>query len=102
MSYSIDLRNRVVAFVRKGGSRVEASRRYEVSIWCVNDWLKREDLTPIKVVKRKGKLDWEALKKHVELYPDALLRERAEHFKVRIYSIWNALQKMGITHKKKV
>lgn len=101
MSYSIDLRNRVVAFVRNGGSKAEASRRYEVSIWCISDWMKREDLMPIKVIRRKGKLDWEAVKKHVETHPDALLRERAEHFKVHINAIWNALEKMNLTHKKK-
>ncbi len=30
MTYSIDLRKRVVEFVRQGGSKAEASRRYEV------------------------------------------------------------------------
>lgn len=41
MTYSIDLRKRVVEFVQKGGSKAEASRRYQVSLWCVNDWCKR-------------------------------------------------------------
>ncbi len=39
MTYSIDLRKRVVEFVQGGGSKAEASRRYKVSLWCVNDWL---------------------------------------------------------------
>ena len=46
MTYSIDLQKRVVAFVRQGGSKVEAPRRYEISLWCANDWCKRGDLTP--------------------------------------------------------
>ena len=102
MSYSVDLRSRVVAFVRNGGSKAEASRRFEVSIWCVTDWLKRKDLTPITPSRRKGKLDWDAVKKHVETYPDMILKERAKHFKVHINAIWYALKKMKITHKKKV
>ncbi|PSB10725.1 hypothetical protein C7B62_08505 [Pleurocapsa sp. CCALA 161] len=52
MTYSIDLRKRVVVFVRPDGSKAEASRKYEVSIkyMCVNDWCNRSDLTP-KIVK---------------------------------------------------
>ena len=30
MTYSLDLRQRVVNFVKKGGSKAEASRRYEM------------------------------------------------------------------------
>ena len=41
MTYSLDLRQRVVDFVKKnGGSKAEASRVYDVSIWCVYDWCK--------------------------------------------------------------
>ena len=46
MTYSVDLQKRVVDFVAAGGSKAEASRRYEVSLWCVNDWCQRKDLTP--------------------------------------------------------
>ncbi|NJK57672.1 MAG: IS630 family transposase, partial [Pleurocapsa sp. SU_5_0] len=42
MTYSVDLRKRVVEFVAAGGSKAEASRRYEVSLWCVNDWCQRK------------------------------------------------------------
>ena len=46
MTYSKDLRKRVVAFVESGGSRAEAARLFEVSRWCVYDWINREDLAP--------------------------------------------------------
>ena len=100
MTYSIDLRKRVVAFVRQGGSKAEASRRYEISLWCVNDWCKRGDLTPKTVTRRKRKLDWEALAGHIQEFPDALLRERAQYFGVRESAIWYASHQMKLTRKK--
>ena len=100
MHYSIDLRQRVVDFVRGGGSKAEPSRRFKVSLWCVFDWLKRGDLSPQKVTRRHRKLDWEALRVHVQAYPDACLKERFEHFQGHIHAIWYALRRMKLTYKK--
>ena len=100
MTYSIDLRKRVVEFVIDGGSKAEASRRYKVSLWCVNDWCKREDLTPQQQKGRKRKLDWQALSRHIQEHPDALLRERAQHFGVHTNAIWYASRMMKLTRKK--
>lgn len=100
MTYSIDLRKRVVEFVHKGGSKAEASRRYQVSLWCVNDWCKRDDLTPQPQLGRKRKLDWEALERHIKEYPDALIRERAQYFGVHNNAIWYANRMMKLTRKK--
>ena len=96
MTYSIDLRKRVVVFVIDGGSKAEASRRYKVSLWCVNDWCKREDLTPQQQKGRKRKLDWEALSRHIQEYPEALLRERGRHFGVHTNTIWYANRQMKV------
>lgn len=76
MTYSVDLRKRVVEFVVAGGSKAEASRRYKVSLWCVNDWCKRDNLNPSPQKGRKRKLDWKSLSQHIQEYPDALLRQR--------------------------
>ncbi len=100
MTYRIDLRKRVVEFVQDGGLLAEASRRYKVSLWCVNDWCQRKDLTPKPQPRRQRKLDWEALSRHLEEYPDALLRERAQYFDVHINAIWYATRQMTLTRKK--
>ena len=101
MTYSLDLRKRVVDFVKNGGSKAEASRVCNVSIWCVYDWCKRKELAPKQLPKRRNrKLDWEELRRHVQEYPDALLRERAEYFGVNINAIWYACQQMKLTYKK--
>ena len=100
MTYSVDLRKRVVDFVAAGGSKAEASRRYEVSLWCVNDWCRRKNLTPSPQLGRKRKLDWKALEQHIQENPDALLRERAQHFGVHTSAIGYAQKQMKLTRKK--
>ena len=100
MTYSIDLRKRVVNFVNSGGSKAEASRRLQVSLWCVNDWCKRTDLAPKVHSPRHRKIDKEALRRHVQEFPDALLRERAEHFGVHINAVWSMMHKLKLSHKK--
>ena len=84
MTYSIDLRQRVIAFVDVGGTKAEAARRFSVSEGSVHNWLKRENIAPTKVERRHRKLDWKALEKHIQDRPDAKLRDRAEHFGVHI------------------
>ena len=101
MAYSLDLRKRVVAFVKAGGSKSEAHRRFKVSLWCVNNWLSRETLeATYSHHGRPRKLDLAELKQHIIDYPDMILRERAEHFGVYINSIWHACKLLNITRKK--
>jgi len=101
MTYSIDLRKSVVLYVDQGGSKAEASRVFNISLWCVNNWCKRENLAPKEYpTDRKRKLDWEALRRHVSEYPDAIFRERAKYFNVHIHTIEYAMKKMKITRKK--
>ncbi|MDF0664960.1 MAG: IS630 transposase-related protein [Nitrospira sp.] len=102
MRCSSDLRQRVVDFVRSGGSKAEAARRFKVGEASVYRWLKPGGLA----YKRPGpqrphKLDWDALRRHVEVHPDRTQAERARHFQVSRHCIWNALHKLALTHKKK-
>ena len=102
MAYSVDLRKRVVEFVRSGGSKAEASRRFKVSRWCVFDWLQREDLTPRRPLEgHNRRMDWDELKRNVSDFPDWPLKRRARLFKASPSAICMALRKMGITVKKK-
>jgi len=100
MAYSLDLRKRVVGFVEQGGSKAAAARRFQVSVWCVQDWCQRPHLAPKRHGPRRRKLDRQALRQHVAQYPDATLKERAQHFGVQINAIWVALQCLKITCKK--
>jgi transposase len=101
MTYSVDLRERVVSFVAGGGSKAEAARRFEVSRSVVYDWMKRDNLHPKPYERTKfRKLDKEALRRHVQSYPQMLSKERAVHFGVNPSSICEALKRLKITRKK--
>lgn len=99
MAYSVDLRKRVVDYVREGGGPTKAAKLFQVGLRTIYRWLDAPDLQPKKVTERKRKLDKSALASHVHNFPDALLRERALHFNVAINAIWKALKKLTITKK---
>ena len=103
MSYSIDLRKRVLDFLSEGGSKAEASRRYNVSRMCIYKWLAAEDPLCCKKPGPRGphRLDYTALKQHVADFPDHTQLERAAHFQVSKSCINYALRKLNITRKKR-
>lgn len=102
MTYSLDLRKRVVDFVLGGGSKYEASRRFLVSIWCVNDWCSRKELSPKPHGRRRRKLDWESVNSYIKSNPDATLHEISSNFSVHPNAIWYATQQMKLTYKKNI
>jgi transposase len=102
MTYSVDLRERVVAFVRAGGGKTEAAKRFGVHRLTVYKWLGAESLEPQYAKRRKRKLDWAALRRDVDQQPDKMLKERAEAFGVAVNAIWYAMQQMKISNKKNV
>jgi len=92
---------RVVSFVRDGGSKAEAARRFKVGEASVYRWLKLSGLTHEHPgPKTAHKLDWEALRRHVTTHDDLTQAEAARHFGVSRQCIGNALHKMGWTRKK--
>jgi transposase len=99
MTYSVDLRERAVGYVRDGGLRSEASRLYKINRKTLYHWLSADDLMPKRCGPRRRKLDKAALAAHVRDNADALLRERAAHFGVSGVAIWKALQQLKISKK---
>jgi putative transposase len=101
MTYSLDLRKRVIEWVELGRGVTKASKIYKVSRATIYRWLEREELEPTKVERRKRKIDWDELKKDVEENPDQKQSDRAKKFGVRPSAISYAFQQMKITRKKK-
>ena len=103
MSYSSDLRKRVLDFLSSGGSKAEASRTYNVSRTCIYNWLGAEDPLRRQKPGPRGphRIDYEALKQHVVDFPDQTQIQRAAHFKVSKNCILYALRKLNITRKKR-
>lgn len=100
MSYSNDLRLRVVEYVQSGGLKTEAGRIFGVTRPTIYRWLSSEEKVSAPLVRtRKRKLDKSLLAAHVREHPDALLRERAEHFGVRVNAVWVALRRLDIRKK---
>ncbi|MDJ0575370.1 MAG: IS630 transposase-related protein [Xenococcaceae cyanobacterium MO_234.B1] len=100
MTYSLDLRKRVINYVENGGSVTKAAKVFQVGRASIYRWLDSEDLEPRKVTRRNRKLDWKALEKDVQISPEVRLIDRAKEFGVRPSAISYALKKMKITRKK--
>ena len=102
MAYSDDLRKRVVDFVEQGGSKAEAQRLFQVSEWCVYDWLKRgKNLKagkPGPTGPRKFKLS--EFEKLVLEKPEAYLDELGKELHVGKTTAWRACQQLGLSRKK--
>jgi transposase len=100
---TLDTRERVVAFVSRGGSKVEAARVFGICRKSVYNYLaadKAGALEPRKSWGRWRKLDPDKLGAHVKGNQDATLEEMAEHFGVCVSTVWKRLGQMGITLKK--
>ena len=104
MSYSIDLKKRVLDFIEEGGSKVEATKRFSVGRRTIFKWInkKREQgtLTNKKRVSSPRKLREELLKKYLRKHPDHYLREVAIVFKVTPEAVFYACRRWSLTYKK--
>jgi len=95
----MDMRACAIRFVNEGGSKAEAARVFGINRQTLYHWLAAKDLSPQERRPRHRKLDKAALAAHVRAYPDALLRERAEHFGVHVNAVWVALRRLDIRKK---
>ena len=102
MTYSTDLRTLVLSFIKEGGTKAEAVRRFKVGRATIFIWLKQSEhhKAGIPGPKSSWKFDQEELAQEVRLHPDKLLKELAAPRGVGIDAIARALKRMGITRKK--
>ena len=102
-AYHIDLRERVVEYVKLGHSKIEASKTFNLGRNTVSRWIKlsKEDCLEYKA-KERGfrKINEEALVEYVFNNNDLTLSEYAKIFNVNASSIHDALKKLKITRKK--
>jgi putative transposase len=105
MSYSLDLRERVITFIEQGGSKVDAAVLFGVARPTIYKWLrKKADTGSLKdaPLKRKWKkINPVELEAYVKENPDLTLADYAKHFGASSPSVCAALKKLKITHKKK-
>ena len=104
MVYSVDLRKRALNTIANGGSRLEASKIFGVTIPTLANWLsrqKQQDLAPRMNGSKPSKIDNEKLKKYIELYPDKYLREITAEFNTTLQAIFYACKRLNSTLKKR-
>jgi transposase len=113
-SLSQDLRKRIVQHYKTEitATYLSTSAHFSVGVATVNRLLRLQRETGDVVdrprtLKRKFKMNLDWLRADVAAHPDDRLKDRAERYKsecnivVNLSSIWDALQALKITHKKK-
>lgn len=105
MSYSIDLRTRVVSYVESGGSRLSASRIFKVSERTVRNWINLQRETGSVLCRPHGggfpsKVDAEKFKQYIADNPDKTLQEIGDYFGVTHEGAAYNLRKHGYVYKK--
>jgi transposase len=104
MSYSIDLRQKLVAFLSKGNSQRKASEVFGIHVETVNRWsqMYRDtgELSNKPLNRSFKKIDPDKLSAYIEEHPSAFLSEIAEYFNCSGVAVHKALKRLGITRKK--
>jgi len=105
MAYSVDLRSRVVDFVKEGNTQEQASLIFKVGTATIERWLallsETGSLEKRQLNRKAPKFESEKLQSYIEENPDALLKDVAEHFNGSITGAFYALEREKITLKKR-
>mgnify|MGYP006291134823 FL=1 len=113
--HPIELRTRVVAYVDEGHGHREAARHFRVSPKFVNELIKLRRETGSLAPRRQGNggghgklaglTGWIDARVAVkgEITLDELVSELAETHGVDVHrgTVWRALRRLGLTHKKR-
>lgn len=112
--YGLELRERVVSFVDAGNSHRAAARHFSVSPRFVNNMIKLRRDTNSLLAKEQGHhgywnkvnayTDW--VRQRLADKPDLTLveirqeLEEAHGLRVGVTTVWDWLQRLGLSHKK--
>ena len=104
-AYSLDLRERAIAYVHAGGEKQLACQIFQVGRDTLYRWLRQYQLEGSRAPKVRGKyaprkLDDAVVAQYIADHPDATLVELGEVFTVSAVAIWKACQRLQITRKK--
>ena len=99
MTYSVQFRKKVLKLQSQGESYIKLSKRFNISTTTISRW--KKEINPKLTRNRQPiKIDYEALKKDIEDYPDSYSYERARRFGVSASGIKHAMKRIGVTYKK--
>ena len=105
MAYSVDLRSRVIDFIKEGNTQERASVVYKVGTSTIKRWLallsETGGLEKRPLTRTAPKFESEKLNAYIENNPNALLKDIAAHFGGTISGADTALKREKITYKKR-
>jgi len=105
MAYSVDLRSRVIDFIKEGNTQERASIVYKVGTSTIKRWLsllsETGSLEKRPLERSPSKFESEKLNAYIEENPNALLKDIAAHFGGSISGANSALKRKKITYKKR-
>ncbi len=114
-AYSVDLREKIVAAVRRGMSKAQVARTFGVGTTSVKRYVKLADegkpLSPGKASGKQSKLGESGtrlLEEDLRARPTVNYRQRAEHLfkllgvKISETTICRAIKRLGYTRKRSV
>jgi len=103
--YSLDLREKVIAFLQSGKTQKEAAHVFALNKMTVNGWYlrykKEGHCRPKARPGAKPRLSLEALIKYLEIQKDARLIDIAHAFGLSQSGAHYWTKKLGFTYKKK-
>ena len=103
--YSLDLREKVIKYIKQGNSQVSAAKLFDLNLSTVNRWYLRYKqeghYNPRKRLGAKAKIDPKALESYVNSNPDSKLKDLAKKFGISLWGINYWLKKLGFSFKKK-
>jgi transposase len=106
MAYSIDLRERVIAYLNEGHTQEETRIIFKVGTTTIKNWLslisETGSLEKRELDRSPRKFESEKLNTYIEENPDALLKDVAAHFGGTPTGAFHALNREGITLKKRL
>lgn len=105
MAYDLDFRRRAVSLLEEGFTLDSVSKLLNVGTASLTRWKQRaaQDNLAAHYPKFRGtyKLDESALKAYLKENPDAYLDEIAEAIGSKRSTVWDALERLKITRKKR-
>jgi putative transposase len=106
MSYSNDLRKKVIEFIDKGNSIADTAKVFGITKPTIYRWLKKQrydgNLSDKPPKRPWKKIDPRLLIVFVKQHPDFTLLEYAKRFKTSAAAICRTLKKLKITRKKRL
>jgi transposase len=104
-AYSLDLRQRAVAYVLEGGERKLACHIFHIGRDTLYRWIRQYQTEGGLALKPRGKyasrkLDDARVAQYIADHPDATLQELGAAFAVSAVAIWKACRRLQLTRKK--